>query len=197
MKKILALALAAALALSLAACGGTPDGGASDGGAAHPSAGSTPDGSGADHSSADGSGETAPGGESSSAPEVEGETGAEALLAQAEAITFEDLAQATFDGVDGAQAQYCGKVLKVEGSWTYSYTGGLDLTMKLVEGNSSVWLVVTLSEDDAHALEEMSQDQPITVVGLLDEEAVNEGGGASEAGGATIFTMRTEAYLVH
>lgn len=194
MKKIFALALTAAMVLSLAACGGKNDGGAPGGGPADQSE------NGSLHDNTASSQQTDPGAsstESSSAPEQpDGKSGAEALLAQAEPVTFDEMAQAAFDDPSNAQELYCGKVLKVEGSWIYSTVSGQELTMKLAGDGSGAWLLISLSEEDIQALEEMSDDQMITIVGITGEELINEGGGASEQGGASLFTMRDEAYLV-
>lgn len=146
MKRILALILAAALAFSLAACGG-------DSGAENTETPSTGNGDTTQS-------ETPSDGGEDSAPEESAMT-KEEMLAVAEETELGELSMLIADNVLKAKQTYCGKVL------TFRRDISRIEEDRVVFNYGNGALVAFLSEEDILKLE---SGQVVTIVGLTDEE---------------------------
>lgn len=211
-KRFLSLALAAALTLSLAACGDTSgkDGSAPSGvSESSEESGSPEEGSNqTDDSASDsntsseedgGSPEVDPGQADDGASGEEEENAGEEvkkrideLLAQAETVNWSDMGKATMDNVDGAEALYGGKTLLVEGYLTEINTDGLVKFRYYPAGDSSgktaahIWATIPAAE--AEYLDATYMQQKVSIVGTVNTVDIEDG--------PTCFYFMEEAYLV-
>lgn len=216
-KRFLSLALAAALTLSLAACGDTSgkDGSASSGvSESSEESGSPEEGSNqTDDSASDsntsseedsGSPEVDPGqaddgaSDDSTSDEEEENAGEEVkkrvdeLLAQAETVNWSDMGKATLDDVDGAEALYGGKTLLVEGYLTEINTDGLVKFRYYPAGDPSgktaAHIWATIPAAEAEYLDATYMQQKVSIVGTVNTVDIEDG--------PTCFYFMEEAYLV-
>lgn len=217
-KRFLSLALATALALSLAACGDTSG---TDGSDSSDISQSNEESSGSlegDAGQADDSGSdnSASGEEDGGSPEGDaGQTDEDAsdgsasdegeenavdemtsrineLMAQAETISWSDMGKAALDDVDGAEALYSGKTFLVEGFLYEINTDGLVKFRYYPAGDSSgktaAYLWATLPATEAEYLDQTYMNQQVSIAGTVDVVNIEEG--------PVCFCIMEEAYLV-
>lgn len=146
MKKLLALMLAAALALSLVACGGGSGAGDNN----------TPSGGNGDVTSTD-----TPGGGEDSTPSMSKE---EMLEAAIHADLYE-IHTACFENVLSAKQTYCGKVLNIQAEISEIKMDSIIFTT----GETDI--VVYLPEED---IAKLKSRQLVTIVGITNEDIVEE-----------------------
>lgn len=211
-KRFLSLALATALALSLAACGDTSGKDSSDSSGVSESSeesGSPEEGSGqADDSSVSdeegGSPEEgvdqAEEAASDSSTSGEGEENADGdasnrkdeLMAQAETVNWSDMGKATLEDVDGAKALYEGKTLLVKGYLKEINPDGLVKFRYYPAGDPSgktaAYIWATLPAAEAEYLDATYLDQQVSIVGTIS--------GTNAEEGPVFFYFMEEAYLV-
>lgn len=169
MKKLLALILAAALALSLVACGG--DSGAGDN--------NTPSTGNGDTTSTD-----TPSGGGEDSTQTENSMTKEEMLEVAELADLYEIHNACFENVLSAKQTYCGKVLKIQAEINEIKMDSIIFTT----GETDI--IVYLPEED---IVNLKSRQLVTIVGITNEDMAE---GTSTMGfSKSIFTME-EAYLV-
>ena len=168
MKKLLALILAAALALSLVACGGGS-------GAGDTNTPSTPSGGNGDTTSTD----TPSGGGEDSTPSMTKEE----MLEVAEVADLYDIHSACFENVLSAKQTYCGKVLEVKAQVNEIKSDSIIFT------TGQTGITVLLSEED---IVNLKRGQWITIVGMTNDDIIEE---TNMGLPYSSFTME-QAYLV-
>ena len=171
MKKLLALILAAALALSLVACGG--DSGARDT--------NTPSGGNGEETSTD----TPSGGGEDSTPSMTKEE----MLQIAEEVSWVDIQNASIENIARAKQQYCNTVMQLDGKiWS------IEEDHVVIGGSGANYLVdVYLPLDEIITLE---NQQVITVVGKTTDEIIDTTENVAEYSFDFSYYQMPNAYLV-
>ena len=168
MKKLLALILAAALALSLVACGG--DSGAGDT--------NTPSTGNGDTTSTD-----TPSGGGEDNTQAANSMTKEEMLEVAELADLYDIHTACFKNVLSAKQTYCGKVLEIKAQVNEIKSDSIIFT------TGQTGIIVLLPEED---ILNIKRGQWITIVGMTDDDIIEE---TNMGLPYSSFTMK-QAYLV-
>ena len=176
MKKLLALILAAALALSLVACGG--------GGTGDNNTPSTPSGGNGDTTGTD----TPSGGGEDNETEEPAMT-KEEMLQVAEDVSWVDIQNASVKNIVKAKQQYCNKVMQLKGKiWS------IEQDHIVIGGDAANYLVdVYLPLDEIITLE---NQQVITVVGKTTDEIIDTTENVAEYSFDYSYYQMPNAYLV-
>ena len=174
MKKLLALILAAALALSLVACGGD--------GTGDNNTPSTPSGGNGDTTSTD----TPSGGGEDNETEEPAMT-KEEMLQVAEDVSWVDIQNASVENIVKAKQQYCNKVMQLKGKiWS------IEQDHIVIGGDAANYLVdVYLPLDEIITLE---NQQVITVVGKTTDEIIDTTENVAEPGQSFSFLWNPSIY---